>query len=182
MRAVLALTSEDYKRHSGVIARFLEQYLKIKLLPPELSKTISMAFIIRNRSDYEDFYVCSIADTEKLVSLREVGLGVVLTVPLEEPGLAIDLILVAFGIYEDGGAGSLPSRAARNDELLDTIIVQVDFTTAGIVVGQGLIHTADGNGLGTESCSQAGSHEKSKNLFHKTLFKGLIIGVKGLRF
>ena len=71
MRAVLALTGEDYKRHSGVIARFSEQYLKTKLLPPELSKTISMAFIIRNRSDYEDFYVCSIADTNKLVSDAE---------------------------------------------------------------------------------------------------------------
>ena len=67
MRAVLALTGEDYKKHSGVIARFSEQYLKTKLLPPELSKIISMASIIRNRSDYEDFYICSIADTKKLI-------------------------------------------------------------------------------------------------------------------
>ena len=57
----------------------LEQYLKIKLLPPELSKTISMAFIIRNRSDYEDSYVCSIADTEKLVSDPEALLQAVRT-------------------------------------------------------------------------------------------------------
>ena len=68
MRAVLALTGEDYKKHSGVISRFSEQYLKTSLLPPELSKIISMASIIRNRSDYEDFYICSIADTKKLVS------------------------------------------------------------------------------------------------------------------
>lgn len=68
MRAVLALTGEDYKKHSGVISRFSEQYLKTKLLPPELSKIISMASIIRNRSDYEDFYICSISDTQKLVS------------------------------------------------------------------------------------------------------------------
>ena len=27
-----------------------------------------MASIIRNRSDYEDFYICSIADIKKLVS------------------------------------------------------------------------------------------------------------------
>lgn len=67
MRAVLALTGEDYKKHSGVISRFSEQYLKTKILPPELSKIISMASIIRNRSDYEDFYICSIADTKKLV-------------------------------------------------------------------------------------------------------------------
>ena len=77
MRAVLALTGEDFKRHSGVIARFTEQYLKTKILPSELSKTISMAFIIRNRSDYEDFYVCSIADTNKLVSDAEVFLQTV---------------------------------------------------------------------------------------------------------
>ena len=77
MRAVLALTGEDYKRHSGVIARFSEQYLKTKILPPELSKTISMAFIIRNRSDYEDFYVCSIEDTKKLASDAEVFLQTV---------------------------------------------------------------------------------------------------------
>lgn len=68
MRAVLALTGEDYKRHSGVISHFSEQYLKTRLLPIELSKVISMASIIRNRSDYEDFYVCSISDTKKLVS------------------------------------------------------------------------------------------------------------------
>ena len=68
MRATLALTGEDYKKHSGVISRFSEQYLKTKVLPPELSKIISMASIIRNRSDYEDFYICSICDTKKLVS------------------------------------------------------------------------------------------------------------------
>lgn len=68
MRATLALTGEDYKKHSGVISRFSAQYLKTKLLPPELSKIISMASIIRNRSDYEDFYICSISDTNKLVS------------------------------------------------------------------------------------------------------------------
>ena len=71
MRAVLALTGEDYKKHSGVISHFSEQYLKTKLLPPELSKIISMASIIRNRSDYEDFYICSIADTKKLVTDAE---------------------------------------------------------------------------------------------------------------
>lgn len=68
MRATLALTGEDYKKHSGVISLFSEQYLKTRRLPPELSRVISMASIIRNRSDYEEFYICSIADTEKLVA------------------------------------------------------------------------------------------------------------------
>ena len=77
MRATLALTGEDYKKHSGVISRFSELYLKTKLLPPELSRTISMASIIRNRSDYEDFYICSIKDTKKLVSDASVFLETV---------------------------------------------------------------------------------------------------------
>lgn len=77
MRAALALTGEDYKRHSGVISRFSEQYLKTKILPPELSKSISAASIIRNRSDYEDFYICSMEDTKKLVKDAEYFLQIV---------------------------------------------------------------------------------------------------------
>ena len=67
MRAVLALDGEDYKKHSAVIARFTQLYLKTDIFPRELSKTISNASLIRNRSDYEDFFICSNKDTEKLV-------------------------------------------------------------------------------------------------------------------
>ena len=77
MRATLALTGEDYKKHSGVISRFSEQYLKTKLLPVELSKVISTASIIRNRSDYEDFYVCCSEDTNKLVADAQMMLKVI---------------------------------------------------------------------------------------------------------
>ena len=63
MRAVLALDGEDYKKHSAVIARFTLNYLKPEILPREYGKLISNASLIRNRSDYEDFYICSVADT-----------------------------------------------------------------------------------------------------------------------
>ena len=68
MRAVLALDGEDYKKHSAVIARFTLNYLKPEILPREYSKLISSASLIRNRSDYEDFYICSAADTRALYS------------------------------------------------------------------------------------------------------------------
>ena len=68
MRAVLALDGEDYKKHSAVIARFTLNYLKPEILPREYSKLISNASLIRNRSDYEDFYTCSVADTNALFS------------------------------------------------------------------------------------------------------------------
>ncbi len=68
MRAVLALDGEDFKKHSAVIARFTLNYLKPEILPREYSKLIANASLIRNRSDYEDFYVCSVSDTNALFS------------------------------------------------------------------------------------------------------------------
>ena len=68
MRAVLALDGEDFRKHSAVIARFTLNYLKPEILPREYSKLISNASLIRNRSDYEDFYICSFADTNALFS------------------------------------------------------------------------------------------------------------------
>lgn len=67
IRAVLALDGEDYQKHSAVIARFSLNYLKTDILPREYGKLISNASLIRNRSDYEDFYICSVEDTQKLV-------------------------------------------------------------------------------------------------------------------
>lgn len=71
MRAVIALDAEDYKKHSAVIARFTMNYLKNDILPRDYGKLITNASLIRNRSDYEDFFVCSLEDTHKLVSGAE---------------------------------------------------------------------------------------------------------------
>ena len=68
MRAVLALDGEDYKKHSAVISRFTLNYLKPEIFTREYGKLISNASLIRNRSDYEDFYICSVADTNTLFS------------------------------------------------------------------------------------------------------------------
>ena len=74
MRAVIALDGEDYKKHSAVIARFSEKYLKTDVLPREFGKLVSNASRIRNRSDYQDFYICSIDDTRALVTGAEMFL------------------------------------------------------------------------------------------------------------
>ncbi len=71
MRAVLALVQKDFKKHSAVIAQFMQSYLKTDILPRKHGALITNASLIRNRSDYEDFYVCSIEDTEKLMSGAE---------------------------------------------------------------------------------------------------------------
>ena len=71
MRAVLALDNEDYQKHSAVIARFSQKYLKTDIFPREYGKLITNAALIRNRSDYEDFYLCTKEDTKKLLSEAE---------------------------------------------------------------------------------------------------------------
>ena len=71
MRSLLALESEDYKKHSAVIVRFSELYLKTDVLPREYGALITNASLIRNRSDYEDFYICSVEDTERLLNGAE---------------------------------------------------------------------------------------------------------------
>lgn len=71
MRAVLALNGQDYKKHSAVISQFMLLYLKPELLPRKFSNLITNASLIRNRSDYEDFYICSVSDTEALVAGTE---------------------------------------------------------------------------------------------------------------
>ncbi len=71
MRAVLALNGQDYKKHSAVISQFTLLYLKPELLPRKFSSLITNASLICNRSDYEDFYICSVADTEALAAGAE---------------------------------------------------------------------------------------------------------------
>ena len=71
MRAVLALDGEDYKKHSAVISSFSKNYLKTDVFSREYSKLITNASLIRNRSDYEDFYLCSQEDTEILLAGAE---------------------------------------------------------------------------------------------------------------
>lgn len=68
MRAVLALDSVDFKKHSAVIARFGQDYLKTDRIDRSFGTLIATASLIRNRSDYEDFYICSIEETEQLLN------------------------------------------------------------------------------------------------------------------
>ena len=71
MRAVLALDGKDFSKHSGVIAQFMQSYLKTEILPKKYGSLITNASLIRNRSDYEDFYICSVDDTKQLVQAAE---------------------------------------------------------------------------------------------------------------
>jgi len=68
MRALLALDGVDFKKHSAVISFFREQYIKTSRLDRTLSDIIGRASIVRNKSDYEDFYITSKEEAEEQVS------------------------------------------------------------------------------------------------------------------
>ena len=79
MRAVLALDSLDFKRHSGVISEFRRRYIKNGAFPVEMSAAIRILFDARSQSDYDDFFVIAKEDVEQQVQyavfvIQEIGL------------------------------------------------------------------------------------------------------------
>lgn len=67
LRAVLALDALDFKKHSAVISKFRELYIKTGLFDTHYSKIIGDAFDVRNNSDYEDFYVIGREDVKQQI-------------------------------------------------------------------------------------------------------------------
>jgi len=59
MRSVLAIDGADFKGHSGVIQYFQKNYIKTGIFEKKYSDIITKASIIRNASDYDDFYIAS---------------------------------------------------------------------------------------------------------------------------
>ncbi len=73
IRAVLILDGFDSKKHSGIIAKFRELYLKTELFDKEISDSISSLFRVRSASDYDDFYVVSKTEaSEQLEKARKI--------------------------------------------------------------------------------------------------------------
>lgn len=65
MRAVIALDLVEFKKHSGVISYFSQNYLKTNIFDKKYAITIKNAFMYRNKSDYEYFYIAAKSDAEE---------------------------------------------------------------------------------------------------------------------
>ncbi len=64
LRAVLALDNFDSSKHSGIIAYFNLYYVKEGYFEKGISKMISSAFNMREKADYEDFFIAYAEDAE----------------------------------------------------------------------------------------------------------------------
>jgi uncharacterized protein (UPF0332 family) len=71
IRAVLAFDHFDSKKHSGLISEFRKRYIKTGIFPTDFSDSITAAFTIRTKSDYDDFYVVAKTDVETQVQEAE---------------------------------------------------------------------------------------------------------------
>lgn len=72
LRAVLALDRFDSKKHSGIIAFFQKNYILTEKFDKTSSKIIQDAFEIRNKSDYEDFFIASKEDAKIQIQNAEI--------------------------------------------------------------------------------------------------------------
>lgn len=65
-RALLAYDKFDSSKHSGIISYFNKHYIATGKIKVEIGKMLSSAELIRNKSDYDDFYIASreVAETQ----------------------------------------------------------------------------------------------------------------------
>lgn len=67
MRAANILRGFDSSKHSGVIAFFTKEFLKTEYMDRKLSLIIKSSSLLREKSDYDDFFIASRTEAEKQV-------------------------------------------------------------------------------------------------------------------
>ena len=71
IRAVNAIDGFDSSKHSGCIAHFNQYYVKTGIIEKRFSYIIRESSLLRERSDYEDFFIASEKDAgEQLANAK----------------------------------------------------------------------------------------------------------------
>ncbi|MCR5374831.1 MAG: HEPN domain-containing protein [Lachnospiraceae bacterium] len=72
MRAMNCLDDFDSSKHSGVIAHFNQTYIKTGVIDTHFSQIIKGASFLREKSDYDDFYIVNRKEAEQqLIDAKE---------------------------------------------------------------------------------------------------------------
>lgn len=72
VRSILAFEQFDSKKHSGIIAYFNHNFVSKGIFDKTYSRILMGAELIRNKSDYNDFYIASKDDAEKQLKNAEI--------------------------------------------------------------------------------------------------------------
>ncbi len=77
LRAITALDQFDSGKHSGIIAFVNQNYVKAGIFDKSFSKMVDSAFRLREKADYEDFYVVAIEDARRQMEKAEAVISTV---------------------------------------------------------------------------------------------------------
>ncbi len=77
MSALLIYDGYSMKKHSEVISKFRELYIKTGIFETEVSEMIAALFKIRTECDYDTFYVVAKADVEEQIKNAELILELI---------------------------------------------------------------------------------------------------------
>ena len=78
LRSITALDQFDSSKHSGVIAYFNHTYVKTGIFDKSMSKLIDTCYRLREKADYQDFFIVSremaqeqVEKAEKIIQMIE---------------------------------------------------------------------------------------------------------------
>lgn len=61
----------DFKKHKTLLANFNKEYVATEIFPREIGRKISTLALVREQSDYNDFYMASKQESQQQVEIAE---------------------------------------------------------------------------------------------------------------
>ena len=75
VKAILALSTVDFKRHKDVMGYFNKEYVAKEIFPREIGRKLGTLQRVREKSDYDDFYLASREKAEEQFQTAELVIG-----------------------------------------------------------------------------------------------------------
>lgn len=77
VKAVYALKGQDFKKHKTLLASFNKEYVATEIFPKDIGRKVSALALIREQSDYNDFYIASKQESQQQLETAEEIVGLV---------------------------------------------------------------------------------------------------------
>ena len=75
VKAILALSTVAFKRHKDVMGYFNKEYVAKEIFPREIGRKLGTLQRVREKSDYDDFYIASREKAEEQFQTAELVIG-----------------------------------------------------------------------------------------------------------
>lgn len=75
VKAILALSTVDFKRHKDVMGYFNKEYVAKEIFPREIGRKLGTLQRVREKSDYDDFYIASREKAEEQFQTAKLVIG-----------------------------------------------------------------------------------------------------------